>query len=361
MDSAHTPDISRAAILCPPGEWWYRHLHKALSHSIPTTLFPIALGSQQGYRWEDDLDPLLGAAPAETLFLGSPAALYAGIPRLACRTAVWLDFFPDHPELAAPALLFDHVFVTSADGVAMLRDAGCRSVSWLPYAFDDSIQPNHTAERVHDVAFVGATHLPLHEPRRRLLDALRQRYSMNDFERPVWMDDLYKTYASAKIVVNVPTLGGFNMRTFEAMGCGALLVTEDVRQGQEQLFQAGRHCVTYGSRDELFEKIDYFLAHPQEREEIAREGQQEVLNKHTYRHRAESVLSEMNAHGTERRRTEDVDRICHAYAVFYHRHHRPDLLLRLARRSRLSMTGRARVVGRLARSMVAEARKPSPV
>jgi len=41
----------------------------------------------------------------------------------------------------------------------------------------------------------------------------------------------------------------------------------------------------------LLEKIDYYLTHETEREEIAYNGYKEVLSKHTYEHRAKEILN----------------------------------------------------------------------
>ena len=47
---------------------------------------------------------------------------------------------------------------------------------------------------------------------------------------------------------------------------------------------------TFGSMDELQEKIVHFLAHPEKREAIARRGQQRVLREHTYAARMQTLL-----------------------------------------------------------------------
>ena len=46
-------------------------------------------------------------------------------------------------------------------------------------------------------------------------------------------------------------------------------------------FTPGVHLETYTSRGELKEKIRYYLDHDDEREQIAQNGFDEVLNKHT--------------------------------------------------------------------------------
>lgn len=64
-----------------------------------------------------------------------------------------------------------------------------------------------------------------------------------------------------------------NMRIFEATGMGSFLLTEHFKN-LENYFIPGKEIETYRDGKELVEKIEYYLAHPQSRMEIARCGQQ---------------------------------------------------------------------------------------
>jgi spore maturation protein CgeB len=68
------------------------------------------------------------------------------------------------------------------------------------------------------------------------------------------------------------------------------LLTDKIKNGLEELFIDGKHLVTYQSLSDLMEKIEYYLKADEEREKIATRGQKEVRKKHTYCHRAESIL-----------------------------------------------------------------------
>ena len=82
-----------------------------------------------------------------------------------------------------------------------------------------------------------------------------------------------------------------NMRVFEALGCGSLLVTNDLSDnGQAELFRDGVHLAAYRDAEELVDKIAYYLGHEEVRERIAARGRQEALARHTYGHRMETIL-----------------------------------------------------------------------
>ena len=75
------------------------------------------------------------------------------------------------------------------------------------------------------------------------------------------------------------------MRLFEGMGCGALVVS-DLVPHQDELFRDGKHYVVYQGVDDLLEKLEYYLAHLEEAQQIASQGYHYLLSRHTYKHRA---------------------------------------------------------------------------
>ena len=77
------------------------------------------------------------------------------------------------------------------------------------------------------------------------------------------------------------------MRCFEIMACGALLLLNEVpgNTHRELGMIPGTHFVLYRHPKELFERINYFLSHEEERQRIAEAGYQETLARHTYLHR----------------------------------------------------------------------------
>ena len=70
---------------------------------------------------------------------------------------------------------------------------------------------------------------------------------------------------------------------------GALLIT-DWKQNLGDLFEPGTEVVAYHSLEECAEQIRYYLAHPAEREAIARAGQARTLRDHTYRQRMAEMV-----------------------------------------------------------------------
>jgi FkbM family methyltransferase len=96
------------------------------------------------------------------------------------------------------------------------------------------------------------------------------------------------------MVFNRSIRNDINMRVFEALACGSLLVTNDLREnGQEDLFRDGIHLATYRSAEELLDKITFYLTHEAARERIAAAGRTEALGRDTYGHRMGFLLREV--------------------------------------------------------------------
>ncbi|WP_069860139.1 CgeB family protein [Desulfoplanes formicivorans] len=79
-----------------------------------------------------------------------------------------------------------------------------------------------------------------------------------------------------------------NPRTFELACCGGFQLV-DRRSLLPELF-AEDEMATFGSMEELFRKIDHFLAHPQERERFAKRARDRVLRDHTYAVRMQTLI-----------------------------------------------------------------------
>ena len=60
-----------------------------------------------------------------------------------------------------------------------------------------------------------------------------------------------------------------------------------------RLFEDGKHLVKFTNADNLKEKITWYLEHPQNRQEIAENGYREVTAKHTYFHRIDEMLTQI--------------------------------------------------------------------
>lgn len=149
-------------------------------------------------------------------------------------------------------------------------------------------------ERKIDISSVGTLDSIYYHKRINALKAIKTEFAnmyKMSFNRRVFLEELAKLYSSSKIVVNhtADTIKSFNMRIFEGMGCGALVLTDYVPK-IEEIFTDGKHLVIFENRHDLIEKIDYYLNNIDEAEKIAKAGYEHLISNHTYEHRAQQLI-----------------------------------------------------------------------
>lgn len=202
------------------------------------------------------------------------------------------------------ARLFDVLFVAQKDFVPVFQQWGARSAHWMPLACTSSRDRNLNLERETDVCFVGKLDPRIHPERAAFMEALKGKLGPSiRFE--VTSGEYAELYNRSKIILNESVNRDLNQRTFEAMACGGMLLTEELANGQTDLFVPGGDFVTYrhGDADQAAERIRYYLDHEEERRSIAASGCRKVVENHTSDHRAREIaalLAEASARHTQR-------------------------------------------------------------
>ena len=181
------------------------------------------------------------------------------------------------------ARMFDFVFVAQRHYLEAFKEAGCPEVHWLPLACDPDLHRKYNVEKKYDVGFVGSINVN-HGRRERLLERLCQHFEVHA-ER-CFLEDMVRLYSESRIVFNNALKDDLNMRVFEALACGSLLVTDRAEgSGLEEFFHHGEHLIIYEDSN-LVETVQHYLECEDSREKIAREGRELVVARHTYAHRA---------------------------------------------------------------------------
>ena len=70
-----------------------------------------------------------------------------------------------------------------------------------------------------------------------------------------------------------------NMRVWEAMGCGAALVTDKGRYPDEMI--ESQHFLTYATPDEAVQNVRNLIANPMERTRIAQAGHKLIAERYS--------------------------------------------------------------------------------
>ncbi len=277
------------------------HLERAF-RSLGHTVTYVGLPSSQraGYDSSVNVAALLAHLdPRPDLYLWvDPGGRYfpVGIEDAPVPTACYLIDVHLGSWRPHAARFFDHVFVAQQDYVPTFRTAADHEqVYWLPLAAAPDLHYRHDLPPAYDVAFVGSvTWAHQHtSSRMRRLHLIEDRYHTNEVFAFAPPDEVGRIYSQARIVFNTSIAGDVTMRVFEGTGSGALLVTDATGNGLGELFELGRELVVFHDDQELLERIDYYLAHDDERAAIAAAGCRRTHAQHTYPHRAQQVLAAM--------------------------------------------------------------------
>lgn len=184
---------------------------------------------------------------------------------------------------------YDFVFAAQKEGALKLSKALRKKVEWIPLACDPEIHKKLDIDKKYDVGFVGS-YGGKNSEREKLLLEIKNKFP-NSFIGAAPYTQMSEIYSASKIGINCSLNDDVNMRIFEILSCGAMLITSRIKQnGLEELFEEGRHFKAYETAEELTALIEYYLKHDEEREKIALAGYEEAINKHTYKNRLKKIF-----------------------------------------------------------------------
>lgn len=177
-----------------------------------------------------------------------------------------------------------------------------RKTLWLPNAFPADL---FTAdcfvefeERQHQVGFCGSLiadrvqwldsvdKLTLHAPN------LKGKVRRDIF---VLGQNMIKVLSSYQISLNKSIATDINYRFFESMAAGALLLTNADPPALTELFEPGKHLLTYTSTQDLADKIRWALGNPEQAKHIAATGRLETRLNHSYDNRAKTIIESFSS------------------------------------------------------------------
>lgn len=267
---------------------------------------------------------------------------------------------PDDPwrladEARAPVACFFYDFgapfdrpvdATTAPYIERLQRADIRVFCWDRHALDElqrfGVAAEYLPMAVNDAMFYppaggAARDLPIvfsGGPTPERVAALRpltpHGLSIFGYDEAGWMSDaalvpsfrgmvperdrLRSLYQRARLTINVTRAHGrasLNMRVFEAMACGCLVITDRADEAA-MLFTPGRDLVGLVDNAGLAEVVAQLLDDDGRRETIAAQGAATVREAHTYVRRLESITTRLDAFVRESRAWPFWDRFLEA-------------------------------------------------
>lgn len=194
----------------------------------------------------------------------------------------------------------------SPESAEIFKSHGINQIYLPAGVFEDECYIAEPIEKFkYDIVFVGGgieySH-PEWPYRSQLVTWLKETYGDRFVkygwpERPIRGRELNELYASAKIVIGDSLCKDFkdsyywSDRVYETIGRGGFIIHPHIK-GMEDEFTDGENIAFYqfNNWNQLKHKIDYYLSHDQEREDIRLAGHKFVKNNCTYTKRLTSML-----------------------------------------------------------------------
>lgn len=225
-------------------------------------------------------------------------------------TAQLVNFYPDNPfacwnynsngEVLRSLPVYDCFLSWSKMLMMPLLSAGCKRVDYFPFGFEKSLFPDRVEitpeeqERYRsDACFIGTwdgdraaalEQLIVRMPQLNLAiwgnlwhEQLAPASPLRRCIRgeAVYGSAMIKALRVTKIVLNFirrQNLTSHNMRTLEAPAARAFLLTERTHEQAVELFEEGKELACFGTIEELCSKIEYYLSHEAERQQMVELG-----------------------------------------------------------------------------------------
>ena len=273
----------------------------------------------QAYEFNPELVAVFGLSPISA---GALAQLKASLDTSLVH--VWPDPLVNlENHIVSGLRLIDLVATFSKSTVEVFEKLGARRAVWIPLAADSPFEPvsdcTPSERQMYgaDITFVGGWR----PEREHVLTKLA------GFDLKIWGPDwgrrckgnvtimrawqrrtvrgaeFAKAVRCSKVNLNVidsSSSQGANMRFFEIPAAGGLQVCSTCPE-MEPEFRPNEHTIYYRTEDELPDLIACLRTKDEFRQRVAAAGHARVIEKHTYKHRAETILEKVEAFNSMRK------------------------------------------------------------
>lgn len=235
------------------------------------------------------------------------------IKKMGVTTACFYIDLMDHwPVISQLAPVYDLFF--NQDRLVIERlcgELGLRNSFYMAHSAEPLMDPFTDRENRYAISFIGTHNNATYPNREKYLNEI------GDLGLNIWGTDGWKTsplahcfrgrslgdqrfdiYGHSKIVIdinwNIMPAEGLSNRPFEVTGSGACFFTDLVRADIKRCYAEGQEFVSFKDEKDLREKLQYYLAHEEEREKIAIAGYARTVRDHTFLVRVKQLLETMN-------------------------------------------------------------------
>jgi hypothetical protein len=184
--------------------------------------------------------------------------------------------------------LFDFIYVDQLSSVQKFRKSGIQA-KWIPLCVSEH-DFRTPSSKEHFITFVGR--FTKHRTKRtNLIEHIKNHYNVNIVQN-VSKGTMLDIFSDSQVVLNENFFPGLNLRFFQTLASGALLLTERNSYGIHRYFKEGEHYIGYSPHD-IVTTLNYLEKSGDICYRISQSGREECRKHHTSAHRARVILDDM--------------------------------------------------------------------
>lgn len=190
---------------------------------------------------------------------------------------------------------FDLILSPDNNAVREYRKRGFNAEWWTHFADTRLHSPIEVQEEYIAVSSRGMGSSPI-------LDTLATKYPEQIKNQNGWEGREHTIFLnSGHIVIQDSRYGEITRRIFEGMACKKMVLADQLHEDTllHTLFTDGEDIVLYSNLQDCINKIAYYSKHAEERELIAANGYQKVLQSHTQSHRVDLIIDKWKSYQSQ--------------------------------------------------------------
>jgi len=201
-----------------------------------------------------------------------------------------------------------NLFLTSTGQIEWYRSNGIRNVRFLPQACDSVVHHEIPGPLLFDISFIGNAGISAY--RHEFLCKAAERFQVHVWGlqnkgemaplithcKRIVNTGLAKVIGSTKIILGLNSYNAMNAvyhstsnRIWLTLGCAGFFIGYRT-PGITDLVPEGKYAEFFENADELFDKIEYYSNHQEQRDRIRKDGYTWAHAHHTYEKRIQNLL-----------------------------------------------------------------------
>ncbi len=238
-----------------------------------------------------------------------------GVEDFPCFTVFYAVDTHIHSWYPYYAQVFDACLVSLKDHIPHFHNKTLppQHILWSPPFARDTDAPRLDISPLWDCLFVGTIHAQNTPQRKAFLEEVQQQLPQLHCTRGNYAE----LFPQGRIILNQCEHEDLNFRVFEALGCGACLLTPRIGHGLTELFSERKELFCYNSHDvkEVVSVIRSLLEQDDLRKNVAAQGLATIDNGHRARHRALAFTKFLEGFSPQYKQKCVQQRRTHAHAL----------------------------------------------